>query len=87
MIGRVNRSRPVPANRVRPRTRANAAMVPMTVARNAVTSATSTELSNAVWIPLSANIASYQWVVSPVIGNPGLSDFSNENRMRKTIGR
>ena len=71
MIGSVNSSRPVPAKRVPPRTRAKAAVVPMTVARIATTIATSTELSSAVWMALSASIASYQWVVSPVIGKPG----------------
>ena len=87
MIGRVNRSRPVPANRVRPRTRAKAAVVPMIVARIATMTATRTELNSAVWMAVSAIIASYQWVVRPVIGNPGLSAFSNENRMRNAIGR
>jgi len=87
MIGSVNSSRPVPANRLPPRTSANAAVVPMIVASSATATATSIELRSAVWMALSASIASYQWVVRPVIGNPGLSASSNENRMRKAIGR
>ena len=39
-------------------------MVPMIVARIATTIATPTELNSAVWIALSASIASYQWVVA-----------------------
>ena len=59
----------------------------MTVDRIATTIATSTEFSSAVWMALSASMASYQWVVRPVIGKPGVSAFSKENRMRNAIGR
>jgi len=35
---------------------------------------------------LSTSICWYQRRVSPVIGRPGVSAVSNENRMRKAIG-
>ena len=59
----------------------------MIVAMTATTSATSIELSSAVWMAVSDSIAWYQCRVRPVIGKPGFSDVSNENRMRKAIGR
>src|SRR5258705_545284 len=45
-----------------------------------------TELSTACWICRSLSIASYQCVVRPVIGSPGVFDVSKENSTRNTIG-
>ena len=73
MIGRVNSSRPVPANRLPPRTSANAAVVPMIVASSATATATWIEFRTRHVDGLSASITSYQWVVRPMIGNPGLA--------------
>ena len=58
----------------------------MIVARIATITATTTELNSAEWMALSESIFSYQCMVRPVIGKPGVSAFSNENRTRNTIG-
>src|SRR5579862_751798 len=87
MIGKVNSRRRTPAPRTPPRTSGKATIVPTIEAMIVTTTATSIDVSRAFWIAESDARTWYQWMVSPVIGRPGVAASSNENRIRKAIGR
>ena len=86
MIGSVANTRAAPGNRMLPRTSTNAAMVPMTLASTATTSATSTELRTASSSSRLDSASSYQSRVRPVIGRPGVRGSLKENNTSSTIG-